>query len=315
MAVVKEEFLYRSSVGDCDIHAISWKPKKGTPRGVLQIIHGMAEYVDRYDSMARYFAEKGYAVYGNDHIGHGKSVNRKYPLGYFGENNENGATFVKDARLLTEIAKKENPEIPFILFGHSMGSFLARVYLSEYGDDLDAAIICGTGDKPSGLKIALKIADRKAKRRPAKDGALLNKLAFSSYNKKTKGYTDFDWLSTDEEVVRQYIKDPLCGFCFSNQGFRDLLTLNRHMVSDDVLVATPKSLPILFVAGTKDPVGNYGKGVKKTARLYKHADCNVKVKLYKGDRHEIHNEKNRKEVYKDLFKFMVETTEKGNKKK
>ena len=140
MPVLKEEFTFPSVVGDADIHAISWKPE-GPVKAVMQIIHGMAEYIDRYDGMARWFAEHGVAVYGNDHLGHGLSVNDKYPLGYFGTNNDKGFVFRDDAKQLTDIAKEQNPGVPVVLFGHSMGSFVARTYIAKYGDGLKAAVI------------------------------------------------------------------------------------------------------------------------------------------------------------------------------
>ena len=128
MPVLKEEFTFPSVVGDADIHAVSWKPE-GPVKAVLQLVHGMAEYIDRYDGMARWFAERGIAVYGNDHLGHGLSVNDKYPLGYFGTKNQNAFVFRDDAKQLTDIAKEQNPGVPYVLFGHSMGSFVARIYL------------------------------------------------------------------------------------------------------------------------------------------------------------------------------------------
>ncbi len=305
MAVIKEEFLFPSAAGDCDIHAISWKPKGKSPKAVIQFVHGMAEYIDRYDSMARYFAEQGYAVYGNDHLGHGKSVNQKCPLGYFGTENRNGAVFVKDMKQLTDLAKTEFPGQPFFLFGHSMGSFLSRVYLSEYGEGLDGAIICGTAGPNPAAGFAVKLADAICKRHAKDPGVLLNKLAFSTYNARTRHYTSFDWLSKDQENVRVYVRDPLCGFLFSNQGFSDLLTLNQYIFSDAVIENCPKNLPMFFISGTGDPVGTYGKGVKKTVRLYrKSGHKKVSVKLYRGSRHEIHNDIDKVDVFKDMDHFM-----------
>lgn len=316
MAVIKQEFLYRSSVGDCDIHAISWRPKgKKTPKAVIQLVHGMAEYIDRYDDVARYFAEHGFAVYGNDHIGHGQSVNEDYPLGYFGESNENGAIFVEDVRKLTNLAKAENPGIPCVIFGHSMGSFVTRAYLGKYGYNVDAAVICGTSGPISGVDVAIKIAALLSKHHGKQDGKLLNKLAFSTYNRKTRHNTPFDWLSKDSENVRKYINDPLCGFCFSNRGFYDLLTLNKYIFNKTVLRGCPADLPLFFIAGKNDPVGAYGKGVKKTVKLYKKAGVKkVKLKLYRGSRHEIHNDIDKVDVYNDIIRFITDNTGVGKGK-
>lgn len=317
MAVIKQEFLYRSAVGDCDIHAISWKPKgKKNPKAIIQIVHGMAEYIDRYDDVARYFAEKGYAVYGNDHIGHGQSVNAKYPLGYFGEDNKNGDIFVADVKKLTNLAKRDYPGVPCVLFGHSMGSFITRAYIGRHGYAIDAAVICGTSGPIAGVDFAISLAEKFSEKNGKKEGKLLNKLAFSTYNLKTWHRTPFDWLSKDKENVRRYMKDPLCGFCFTNRGFYDLLTLNRYIFTPSVIRGCPKDLPLFFIAGTKDPVGAYGKGVRQSAKLYKKAGVKtVKVKLYSGSRHEIHNDRDKVDVYNDIIHFINSSIAAGKGRK
>ena len=307
MPVLKEEFTYTSVVGDADIHAISWKPD-GPVKAVLQIIHGMAEYIDRYDKFARWFAERGIAVYGNDHLGHGSSVNDKYPLGYFGTSNENGFVFRDDAKKLTDLAKEQNPDVPYILFGHSMGSFVARTYLAAYGDSLNAAVICGTAGPNPLIGAALAASKLFSKTSPKADGKVMNNLAFGSYNKKTDKRTAFDWLSVNEENVDVYIADPLCGFLFSNQGFRDLITLNNYMVKDEVFDSVPADLPILLIAGDEDPVGAYGAGVQQTYDAYAKNHSDVSMKLYEGKRHEIHNETDGEVVYQDILNFIEEKT-------
>lgn len=305
MPVLKEEFTYPSVVGDADIHAIVWKPE-GAPKAVLQLVHGMAEYVDRYDKLARWFAEQGIIVYGNDHLGHGQSVNDKYPLGYFGTKNENAAVFVDDVKGLTDIAKKENPGLPVVLFGHSMGSFVARLYLAKYGTELAAAVICGTAGTNPAIAAAKAATALFAKTSPKKPGKIMNSLAFGAYNKKTDNRTPFDWLSIDETNVNVYIDDPLCGFLFSNQGFRDLITMNDYMMKQDVIDAAPADLPICFIAGDEDPVGSYGEGVKEVFELYKKNHSDVSCKLYEGKRHEIHNEADGEVVYQDVYNFIKE---------
>lgn len=305
MPVLKEEFTYTSVVGDADIHAISWKPD-GEIKAVLQIVHGMAEYIDRYDKFARWFAERGIAVYGNDHLGHGLSVNDTYPLGYFGTKNENGFVFRDDAKALTDLAKAENPGVPYVLFGHSMGSFLARTYLAKYGDGLDAAVICGTAGPNPLIGAALVASKLFSKTSPKAGGKVMDNLAFGSYNNKTDKRTTFDWLSVEETNVDAYIADPLCGFLFSNQGFRDLITLNNYMVKDEVFEGAPADLPIFLIAGAEDPVGAYGKGVQQTYDAYKKGHSDVTMKLYEGKRHEIHNEADGETVYQDILAFIEE---------
>lgn len=305
MSVLKEEFTYPSIVGDAEIHAISWKPE-GTPKAVMQIIHGMAEYVDRYDGMACWLAERGVAVFGNDHLGHGLSVNDKYPLGYFGKENENCFVFRDDAKKLTDIAKKEYPGVPFVAFGHSMGSFINRIYLEKYSEDVDAAIICGTAGPNPLIGAALAATKVFSATSPKKPGKVMNGLAFGTYNNKTDKRTAFDWLSVNEKNVDVYIDDPLCGFLFSNQGFRDLITLNNYMVKDSVFDGCRADLPILLIAGEEDPVGAYGEGVKQTYESYKKGHTDVSMKLYEGKRHEIHNEEDGEVVYQDILNFIEE---------
>ncbi len=305
MPVLKEEFTYQSVVGDADIHAISWKPE-GPVKAVLQLVHGMAEYIDRYDGMARWFAEHGIAVYGNDHLGHGLSVNDKYPLGYFGTNNENAAVFVDDVKGLTDIAKEQNPGLPVVLFGHSMGSFVARLYLAKYGEGLKAAVICGTAGTNPAIGAAKLATALFSKTSPKADGKIMNSLAFGSYNKKTDKRTAFDWLSVNEKNVDVYIDDPLCGFLFSNQGFRDLITMNDYMMKQDVIDAVPADLPICFIAGDEDPVGSYGAGVKEVVELFQKNHSDISCKLYEGKRHEIHNEEDGEVVYQDILNFIEE---------
>lgn len=304
MAINKIEFTYPSVVGDADIHAIAWKPE-GAPKAVLQIVHGMAEYIDRYDAFATWFAERGIAVYGNDHLGHGLSVNDKYPLGYFGKNNENGVVFRDDAKKLTDIAKKENPDVPYVLYGHSMGSFLARTYMAEYGDGLDAAIVCGTAGKNPLIGGALAATKVLSTFSPNAPGKLMNSLAFGAYNDKTDKRTAFDWLSVYEKNVDDYIADPLCGFLFSNQGFRDLITLNNVICKDEIYNGAPADLPMLFIAGSMDPL-SYVKGIEEVVENYKKGHSDVSMKIYEGKRHEIHNEEDGEVVYQDILDFITD---------
>ena len=306
MAVIKEHFNFKSTVGDLDIHGISWKPEDGQIKAVLQLVHGMAEYIDRYDEMARYMAERGIAVYGSDHIGHGESINDKYHLGYFGDENKEGRIFISDVKKLTDIAKKENPEVPYILFGHSMGSFVARGYSAVYGDQLDGVIFCGTGGPGKEAIPFLSVMSGILKTGNGKNEAqLMDKLCFGSYNKKTEGRTKFDWLSVNEKNVDKYIDDPLCGFVFSKRGFRDLVSLLKFVTKSSAFESVPKDLPILLIAGDEDPVGDYGNGVKKVHEKFKSTGHDkAEIHLIHGARHEIHNEEDREEMYERVYLFI-----------
>ena len=300
MSVNRTDFFFTSTTGDCEIHAARFEGIE--KKAIFQITHGMAEYIDRYEDFISSLVDAGFVVYANDHIGHGKSVNNNYPLGYFGQNNSVGDVFVSDCKKLTEIAKEENPGLPVFFFGHSMGSFVARKYISLYGDDLAGAILCGTGGPNPAAGIAIGLANAFIKLKGAKaPGTVINSVAFGSYNNKTEKRTDFDWLTKREAVVDRYIADPLCGFCFSYQGFKDMLEMLKYINSKPCYNQTPANLPIFLIAGEQDPVGNYGKGVETVAEEYKKGHSNVTLNLYPDDRHELLNELDKDTVKADVI--------------
>ena len=302
MEIIRKEYSYPSVTGIADIFARSWAPADGEIKAVLQLVHGMAEYGERYEEMGKAFCEAGYAFIINDHIGHGKSVASKPVYGYFGgDKNKAGKAFVEDAHALTELAKKEFGK-PVILMGHSMGSFVARRYVTEHADDIKGAIFCGTaGPNPAlgaGLTLASLIAKIKGEQYPAK---LIDKIAFGTYNKRCEGRTPFDWLSVNKTNVDKYVADSLCGFLFTASGYKNLFELLGFITSADWYGKVPK-MPLLLVAGKEDPVGEYGAGVQKVYDGLKASGQNdIEMKLYDGLRHEIHNEDERFSVYADLI--------------
>lgn len=302
MSVVKE-YSFPSAAGFTDIFVRSIAPE-GEACGIIQIIHGMAEHCDRYIDVANYLADKGFAVFMSDHPGHGRSVSSKEDLGWFGE--ENGEkSLVSDAKSVTGIAKKEFPGKKVILWGHSMGSFVCRSYIAQYGKEIDAAIICGTAGANPAAAMGIKIAEIIGKLKgPRYHSPFINNLAFGSYNKKFDGDTGFEWLSVNKENVDAYCKDELCGYLFTNYAYRDMFRLLVSVSGSDWYSKVPSSLHMYLIAGQDDTVGNYGKGVTEVFdKLRASGHNNVNIKLWKGMRHEIHNETGKEAVWADIEKY------------
>ncbi|HEU5138580.1 MAG TPA: alpha/beta hydrolase [Bacillales bacterium] len=300
-----------SSVDGTEISSRKWLPD-GQTVGVVQIAHGMAEHSARYDEFAAALVDEGYAVYANDHRGHGETAGKEENLGYFAD--ENGwELVVDDLHELTKIAKEEQPGVPVFLFGHSMGSFLSRRYIQKYGTELAGVVLSGTGADQGVLSsVAIGIAKREIKKHGKKARSeRLTRLSFGNYNKSFEPKrTDFDWLSRDENAVDQYIKDPFCGGMATAGFYYDMLTGLKMLDKPERLKQMPKDLPVFFISGDKDPVGNNTKGVFKVANHLKKAGVkDIDVKFYKDGRHEMLNELNREEVYQDIIRWLREKNE------
>lgn len=290
MTVIKNEFTFPSVSSLADIHACSYKPE-GEIVAAVQIAHGMAEHLERYENFANVLCQNGFAVYINDHLGHGQSVSSKDELGYFGE-KEGWKNFVEDCHELTKIAKAENPDVPLFFFGHSMGSFVARAYSLKYANEIKGAVYCGTaGPNPAsgvGASLASLIAKVKGTHHRS---TLIDKIAFGTYNNKTEKRTSFDWLSRDNDQVDKYIADEYCGFLFTAYGYRDMMELLGFVSLESWFSKLSKELPVLIISGDMDPVGEYGKGIDKVYNaLVQKGKENVQKILYPGARHEILNE-------------------------
>lgn len=309
----KEEFYFDSRDGRTKLHAVRYSPEEGTlVRGVLQIVHGMAEYVERYEELAEFFAAKGIVVTGEDHLGHGKSVQQEKggKYGYFCEQDP-ATVVVRDVHRLKKMTQKLYPDVPYVIMGHSMGSFITRNYMFRYGSGISAAIIMGTGMQPP---VTLGMAKAAVCMQKLICGSghvskLIDKLAFGSYNRRVRNpRTPFDWLSRDAARVDAYIADPLCGFVFTVNGFETLFELISRLYRKENLMQIPKNLPVLMISGTADPVGGYGSGVKRAYDSLAAAGLkNVKLKMYKGGRHELPNETNRDKVVQDIYAWMKGT--------
>ena len=303
----QREYSFPSSTNLGDIHADMWLPE-GEIKAIVQISHGMAEYGLRYKDFAEYLCGNSVAVVVADHMGHGKSFDGKEEnYGYFG--SENGhAHLADDQAKLTDIVKNDYPGVPYILFGHSMGSFLARTLIIRYPEAYNAAVISGTGNQGAalvngGLFMGNLITGLMGAHHYSK---LLNNLAFGSYNKIYENpKTDYDWLSRDEANVQKYIDDPLCGFIPSCSLFRDMMTGVKFITNKKNLTKMNKNMPVYFMSGSMDPVGECGKGVEKAYNNFIEAGMNdVSIKLYPEGRHEMLNEINKKEVYSDVLAWL-----------
>lgn len=300
-------FSFPSHTGNTDIFVQSIAPANPADIiGVIQIVHGMAEHTDRYLDVAKYLSGRGFYVIMHDHAGHGRSVKSDEDDGYFCD-KDGWLCLVDDVYEVTKIARKQNPGKKLILWGHSMGSFISRKYVTKYTNGADAAIFCGTSGANPGAAAGILIANIIAAFKGTKHKSpMINNIAFGAYNKRFNGNTGFEWLSVNEDNVAKYVADPKCGFLFSAAGYRDLFHVLQSVSSSEWYAAVPASLPIYLISGSDDPVGAYGKGVQEVYdKLKASGHTNVSMKIYPGLRHEIHNEKTNAEVYSDIADFAL----------
>lgn len=308
MASKLEKTKFKSTDGKTDVAVYIWTPEDTAVRGVVQIIHGMREHMGRYADFAAFLNAKGYAVCGCDHIGHGETVGETGKYGHFGE--KDGAKFiVRDCRKLTQIIQKRFPDVPYTVLGHSMGSFIGRLYIIGYSENIDGFICMGTGGANPVASAGRLVAEGMIRMgKGEKAGKLLDKIAFGNYNKNIPNAASKNaWLTRDAAIVEAYDNDAHTRELFTNHGFRDLIDMQIAATSRKWAEQAPKELPILIVSGTADPVGDYGKGVTQVYDSLKKAGVqNVTLKLYLDARHEILNEINKEEVYCDIFDWMEE---------
>ena len=302
-----ESFYYDSRDDRHKIHALRWRPEQ-EPVCVLQLVHGMAEHIERYDDFACYMAKKGILVVGNDHLGHGRSINNADERGYFCERDAL-TVVVRDIHRLKKLTQEQNPGKPYFILGHSMGSLLLRNYLFRYGNGIDGAILTGTASQPAlmtkpGMLLLRLIGLVKGKKYRSK---LASKLVNGDCNGRIPDQrTEFDWLSTDPAVVDRYIADEGCGYLFTINGYLTLVKSVDRLNHKAYLERMPKNLPVIFLSGEEDPVGNYGAGVRRAYGQFQKAGMkNTEMKLYPGLRHEILNEPCKKEIYDDIYAFIM----------
>lgn len=300
-----EKYYLKSSVDM--IHCCRWRPEN-RPIGIIQIIHGVREHTARYDAMASYFSARGYLVIGADHPGHGRTASEE-DRGYL---TGGWKAVVNNIRRLYLKTKHEYPDIPYIMFGHSMGSFLLMTYMRVYPQGIDAAIISGTGWQSDAL---LRTGRALCKAATARNGdsavsSQALRFMFGLYNKKFEPtMSAYDWICSDHHIVKSYCQDPLCKWSASVQLCYEMICAIIRNQQPKNLSQMRKETPIFFIGGQHDPVGNFGNGVLKTVKMFKAAGMqDVLVELYPNMRHECHNERNKEKVFEDIYHWLSEKT-------
>jgi alpha-beta hydrolase superfamily lysophospholipase len=289
------------------LHVSGWAVD--APKAVVQVIHGMAEYGSRYARLAAALAAAGYTTYAHDHRGHGKSISDASPPGHIAD-HDSWNLIVEDAHGVNREIARRHPGLPIIVLGHSMGSFVLQQLLFEHPADMVAAALSGSNGKQpakaaTGKLLARIERARVGRRNPSR---LLTRLTFGDYNKAfAPARTDFDWLSRDSAEVDAYIADPLLGFEVSTETWVDLLTGLDRIADPSNVARVPKGMPLYLFAGDRDPVGDFGKGMRRLHDAYQRAGiADVRLKLYPGGRHESFNETNRQEVTADFIAWCDE---------
>ncbi len=309
---VRSETVHFTST-DTSTHmrgVIWWPTNPDAARGVVQIVHGMAEHIMRYDDFARYLAQNDFVVCGHDHVGHGESVNDRTQWGHLPTHGGRDILVGDVGKMRDLVRMRVDSSLPHFLFGHSMGSFVVRAYITECGEGLAGAVICGTGHiapvtSAAGNMLARLISRTKGERHVSK---LLGNLSVGAYAKAIeKPRTPLDWLSFNTKNVDDYIADESCGFPFTTGGNATLTALTKKVCSQKSCERIPRKLPLLYIAGDSDPVGDMGKGVRTAARMAQEAGCtDVTCTIYEHMRHEILNEDDHQRVYDDVRAWIEE---------
>lgn len=303
MSVIKTEAYYNSTNGISKVHTLIWKDDEKEPAAALQISHGAAEHIGRYDRFARYMAENGFVVFGNDHLGHGKTASSMEELGNFGAIGDD-VRMVDDMNVLHKIMSKKYPDIPYFLFGHSMGSLLARIYAEDFPDGIRGLILSGTtnvNDTVTLLRSNIDTVGEIAGRDKFSDTAseIFDKLSAKYYSEDD----DYTWLSLSKKNREDALNDPYFGFPLSSGSVLNITKMAMKCSSNTWFANFPTEIPVLLVSGAKDPMGLFGRSVIKVADKLEASDVCVDIKLYPGLRHEILNEDDYENIYNDILSW------------
>lgn len=310
---MKREMRFRSCDGINNIHAVCWEPE-GEAKAVLQIVHGMCEYIERYEEFAEYMNSQGIAVVGHDQLGHGLTVSREEDYGFIAEENPVGK-LMGDIRRMYRGARKHFADVPFFLLGHSMGSYEVRKYSTLYGTDYAGIIIVGTGNEnPVKTEMGLTTINAYIKLKGMRDrnkvvtGLMFGGGDYAKYDMTGKDLSNA-WITKDESVAGKYYNDPFCTFTFTLNGYKTLVTLVKYVCKQENVDKLPMNVPVLVVSGSDDPVGAMGEGVRYFYdQIISSGKTNASLKLFEGDRHEVLNETDRADVYEYIYNWMSEAS-------
>ncbi len=314
--MAEQVYQFASADGVTQIHGVKWTPE-GQPVAVLQIVHGMVEYIERYRPFAEFLNSKGFVVVGHDHIGHGESVSSPEEWGIMHAKHPSDI-MVEDIYANYKLTKKAYPSLPYFIMGHSMGSYMTRKCLSVKAKEMDGlagAIIMGTGTEANGtINAGLAFINFLSFFRSDEyRSTMVRDMTYSAPYKQydcTGATPDNSWLTKDAEIVKKYYSDPKCTYMFSLGAYRGLVESTKYDNDPANISKMKKDLPVFFVSGACDPVGNMGKGVEAARDKFVAAGMqDVSLKLYDNDRHEILNETDREVVYEDLYAWMQKKME------
>ena len=304
MSIIRTEAYYKSTTGEDLIRALIWRNDELPPMGIVQISHGLTDHIDRYDRFARFLCENGYVVCGNDHLGHGKEAAKNGKLGDFGA-RDTDIRMVDDMNLLANIMKKKYPDFPYYLLGHSMGSFLARLYTAQFGDGLSGLILCGTTHVSGKLSVlsewVLPFGEMIGADKYSDTGSeVLGKITAKYFKEDDENA----WLSVSRENRDEALNDPYFDFPITNASAMMVAKMLLRASSDDCYATVPQGLPVMLISGGKDPIGFFGRGVLSACDKYEYYGADTFMKIYPGLRHEILNEDDYEGIYNDVLGWL-----------
>ena len=304
MSIIRTEAYYKSTTGEDLIRALIWRNDELPPMGVVQISHGLTDHIDRYDRFARFLCENGYVVCGNDHLGHGKEAAKNGKLGDFGA-RDTDIRMVDDMNLLANIMKKKYPDFPYYLLGHSMGSFLARLYTAQFGDGLSGLILCGTTHVSGKLSVlsewVLPFGEMIGADKYSDTGSeVLGKITAKYFKEDDENA----WLSVSRENRDEALNDPYFDYPITNASAMMVAKMLLRASSDDCYATVPQGLPVMLISGGKDPIGFFGRGVLSACDKYEYYGADTFMKIYPGLRHEILNEDDYEGIYNDVLGWL-----------